>query len=59
MKHLREEIKIGNEGGLQNNGDIRSVEQFNGIGSSMSSDLHVLDGEFDSESLEIDNNEEN
>jgi len=59
MEHLREEIEIRNKGSLQDNRDIRSVEQFNRVGSSVTSDFHVFDGEFNSESLEIDNNEEN
>jgi hypothetical protein len=30
-KDLREEVQVGDEGGLQNDGDVRGVEQLNRV----------------------------
>lgn len=59
VQDLREEEQVGNQGGLQDNWHVRGVEQFDWIGTSLSTHILVLDSEIHSESLEINNNNKN
>lgn len=44
---------------MEHNGDVRGVEQFDGVRSLLSSLLGILHGEIHTETLEVDNNDEN
>lgn len=56
VKHLTEEVQVGNEGGLQNDGDVRGVEQLNWEGSGVATNSLALQSEVHLETLEIDHN---
>lgn len=58
VEELRQEVEIGNEGGLQNDGDVGGIEQLDGVGTSGTSLLFVFDGKVDTEALEINDNDE-
>ena len=51
VEHLGEEIEVGHQGGLKDDGDVRGVEQFDGVGSVMSANFGVLHCQINSEAL--------
>ena len=51
VKHLGQEVQVGDEGGLQDDRDVGSVEEFDGIGVGLSSLPLALQCKFDSEAL--------
>ena len=51
VKHLREEVQVGDESCLEDDGNVRGVEQLNGEWGGVSTDTSRLQSEFDSESL--------
>jgi hypothetical protein len=53
-QHLTDEVDVTGQGGLEHDGHVGGVEQLDGVGSSLTSHLARLDGDFDSESLEVD-----
>jgi len=55
VENLREEVKIGNEGGLENDGNVRSVEKLNRVGLLISFHLSAGYSNLNSESLYIMN----
>jgi hypothetical protein len=59
VQHLRNEIQVGNQWGLQYDGDIWGVEEFDGIGSDVSSYFCVFERKVYSESLEVNHYEIN
>jgi hypothetical protein len=59
VQHLRNEIHVGNQGSLQNNGNIRGVEEFDGIRSYMPSNFSIFERKVDSESLEVNHHKIN
>lgn len=59
VQHLRNEVEVGNQRGLQDNGNVRGVEKFNGIGSHMASNLRVFERKVHSEPLEVNHHEIN
>ena len=52
VEHLGEEIEVGHQGGLKDDGDVRGVEQFDGVGSVMSANFGILHSQINSEALE-------
>lgn len=58
VEDLREEVEVAHEGRLENNGDVRGIEQFDGIRHFVTTDLSVGECEFDAEALEVDNYKE-
>lgn len=58
VEELGEEVEVGHEGGLENDGDVRGIEELDGVRSVLSSVAGVLDREIDAEALEVDNNQE-
>jgi len=58
VEKLREEVDVGHEGGLKDDGDVGSVEQLDGVGALLATVLLVLDGEVDTETLEVDHGDE-
>jgi hypothetical protein len=50
---LGNEVKVGDEGALENDGDIGSVEQLDLVAAGRAADLGVLDLELDTEALKI------
>ena len=57
VQKLRDEVSIRNNGCLEDNGDIGSVEQFDRIGLGMSVDVLVLDRQIHLETLEVHNDQ--
>ena len=58
VQELGDEVQVGNQGSLEDNGHVRGVEQLDGVGSGLSTVLLVLDGEVNAPSLEVDNDHE-
>ena len=52
VQKLREEIQVGDQGSLQNDGDVRGVEQLDGVGALLTTVFGVFDWEINTESLE-------
>lgn len=50
---LREEIEVGDESGLQNDGDVRGVEKLDGVRLLVALHLSRRDGQLNSETLEL------
>jgi hypothetical protein len=48
---LADEIELGNESGLQDNGDVAGIEELDGVRSSGTSLVLVLNGKIDTETL--------
>lgn len=55
VEDLREEVEVGDEGSLQDDGDVRGVEQLNGVGLLVSLHFPAAHGKFNSETLYIQN----
>ena len=53
-EHLREDEDIGRQGGLQHDWHIGSVEEFDGVGSALSTEPVRLYRDLNTESLEVD-----
>ena len=53
-EHLRQDEYVGSQGGLEHDWHVASVEEFDGVGSSLTTVLVALDRNLDSESLEVD-----
>lgn len=51
VEDLREEIQVGDESSLEDDGDVGGIEQLDGVGHFVTTDLSVSEGEFDTESL--------
>ena len=51
VEHLREEVQVGHEGSLENDGDVRGVEQLDGVRLLVTSHASVDQLEFNSEAL--------
>lgn len=58
VKHLGEEVKIGDEGSLEDNGHVGSIEKLNGVRLDGTSDSVVLEGDINLETLEVNNDDE-
>jgi hypothetical protein len=53
-QHLRDEKDIRDEGGLEHDGHVTRVKEFDGVGALLSTVLVTLYRDFDAESLEVD-----
>jgi hypothetical protein len=53
-KDLREEVDVGHESSLENNWNVRGVEQFDRVRLLEASHLSAGQAELNSESLEVD-----
>lgn len=51
VEHLREEVQVGNEGGLEDNWDVRGVEELDWVWLSVTSHLSGADLKLNSEAL--------
>jgi len=51
VKHLGEEVEVGDEGGLEDNGDVRGVEELDGVGSLVATDTSGGQLELNTETL--------
>lgn len=58
VEELREEIEVGDQGGVEHDGDVGSIEQLNGEVGGVSLNTLFLDVEVDSETLEVDDDQE-
>jgi len=56
---LSEEIDVGNKSSLQNNWNIGSVEKLNWVWLSEPSHFSTAETQFNSESLEVNDNKDN
>jgi hypothetical protein len=59
LPYLRNEIEIGDQSRLENDWHVGGVEQLNRIRSLLATCILGSDRKYDSESLEVDNDEEN
>lgn len=50
-KHLRNDVEVGDQGGLQDDGDVGGVEQLDGVGVVLAAVACRLDGQIDPEAL--------
>jgi len=58
VQQLRKEVKVGNQSSLEDDGDVRGIKELDGVRTFLASVLLVLDGEIDTESLEVDDDHE-
>jgi len=58
VKNLGEEVKVGDEGGLQDDWDVGGVEKFDWEWLGDTTHLSILQSKFDTETLEIDNDKD-
>jgi len=58
-EHLGNDVEIGDQSALKDDGDVGGVEEFDGIRRILSSISSGLDGQIDAESLEVDDDDEN
>lgn len=57
-QHLRDDVEIGDESRLQNDGNVRGVEELDRIRAGLTTVSGRFDGQVDAEALEIDDNGE-
>ncbi|GMT25660.1 hypothetical protein PFISCL1PPCAC_16957 [Pristionchus fissidentatus] len=57
-KHLRDDVEVGDEGGLEDDGDVGGVEELDGVRRVLSTVSGRLDGKVDTEALQIDDDSE-
>jgi hypothetical protein len=55
VQHLADKEDVGAQGRLEHNGHVGGVEQANGVGTTHSTLAGGLDGDLDTETLEVDN----
>jgi len=58
VEELREEIEVGDQSSVEHDGNVRGVEKLNRVSSGVSSDVLFLDVKIDSETLEVDDDQE-
>lgn len=59
VKHLGKEVEVGHEGGLENDRNVRRVEQFDRVGSSVPAHSLRCKLQLDTHTLEVDDDEDN
>lgn len=57
-QHLGNEEDVGGQGGLQHDGHVRGVEQADGVGATSTTLARRLDGDLDTEALQVDDSGE-
>jgi len=58
MEYLWEEVQVWDEGGLKDDRDVTGVEEFDWIRNFVASNSSVTESQFNSETLEVDDDEE-
>mmetsp|Transcript_81 Transcript_81/g.192 ORF Transcript_81/g.192 Transcript_81/m.192 type:complete len:411 (-) Transcript_81:116-1348(-) len=58
VEELGDEVEVGDQGGLEDDGHVGGVEELDGVGALLSAVLLVLDGEDDAPALEVDDHDE-
>jgi hypothetical protein len=58
VKDLREEVQVADEGRLQDDWDVAGIEELDGVGESLSTSALAVQLKFDTEALEIDDDED-
>mmetsp|Transcript_39306 Transcript_39306/g.83737 ORF Transcript_39306/g.83737 Transcript_39306/m.83737 type:complete len:223 (+) Transcript_39306:158-826(+) len=58
IEQLREEVEVGHERRLQDDRDVRSVEELDRVRALLPAHLLILHAEIHTEALEVDNDEE-
>ena len=58
VQELGDEVEVGNQGRLEDDGHVGGVEKLDGVGSGLSTVLLVLDGQIHTPSLEVDDDGE-
>jgi len=53
-KHLRDQEDVGGQGALEHDGHVGGVEQLDGVRASLTAHLGRLDGNFNPETLQVD-----
>mmetsp|Transcript_19908 Transcript_19908/g.32758 ORF Transcript_19908/g.32758 Transcript_19908/m.32758 type:complete len:287 (+) Transcript_19908:141-1001(+) len=56
VKHLRDEVQVGNHGSLKNDRNVGSVEELDWVGCGVTTDPVTLERNFHLEPLKVDNN---
>eukprot|EP01083_Nonionella_stella_P309303 1094892_1 len=56
VQQLTDKVKVGYQGSLEDDGHVTGVKQFNGVCSSLTTVLLVLDGKIHTPSLEVNDN---
>jgi hypothetical protein len=59
VEHLADKENVGRESGLQHDGHVGGVEQADGVRTTSTTLARRLDGDLDTETLEVDNSGEN
>ena len=52
-QHLRDDVEVGDEGGLEDDRDVGRVEQFDGVRGVLAAITGALDGQVDAETLKF------
>lgn len=50
-EHLRDDVQVGHQGGLQDDGDVGGVEELDGVGVVLATVASRLDGQVHPEAL--------
>ncbi len=58
VQELRDEVQVGDESGLQDDGNVAGVEQLDGVAATLTALLLVLHGNVDTEALQEDDSDE-
>lgn len=58
VQELRDEVQVGHEGRLQDDGDVAGVEQLDGVAATLTALFLVLHGDVDTEALQEDDSDE-
>ena len=57
-QHLRDHVQVGDESALQHDGYVAGVEELDRVGARLAAEARRLDGQVDTEALEVDDNGE-
>lgn len=58
VKNLGKEVQVGDEGSLEDNWDVRGIEQLDWVGVGLTTGAFALECKFNTEALEVDDNED-
>jgi len=58
VKKLREEVEVGDQSSVKHDGNVGGIEKLNRVSSGVSSNVLFLDVKIDSETLEVDDDQE-
>ncbi len=57
-EHLRDDVEVGDKGGLEDDGDVAGVEELDWVAGGLAAEAGGLDGQVDAEALEVDDDAE-